>query len=90
MAKKHRRMKAEPLGGRSVSAPVPSVVRPKIDAGYIARYVEMQSQRQEQQGNGLWPVGLREKMREACAGVERKRDMKAIVAKLAKLKIEDL
>lgn len=90
MAKKNYRMKAETLGGKTVAQPVNIPVRPEIDTDYISRYVEMQSQRQEQQGNGLWPVGLREKMREACQGMKRKRDIKAAIAKIANLKPEDL
>lgn len=88
--KKAHSLKAEPLGGRTVSEPVAIPTRPAIDAEYISRYVEMLSQRREQQGHGLWPVGLREKMRAECAGLLRKRELKAVVAKLAKLKVEDL
>jgi len=89
--KKQHRMKAETLGGHAVTSPAPAVPeRPIIGDDYIARYVAMQSERQEQQGNGAWPVGLRAKMRDQCSGLTRKRDIKAVVAKLAGLKPEDV
>lgn len=89
MAKNYR-LKAEPLGGRNVSAPVETPFRKKIDKKYITAWVKMQSQRQEQQGNKTWPKDLQAKMVDACEGAESKRDMKAAIAKLAKLKAEDL
>lgn len=90
MAKKAHRMKAETLGGHTVAQPTNIPMRPAIDAQYITQYVEIHSKRQEEQGRGQWPVDLREKMRAACEGLLRKRELKAAIAELAKLHVEDL
>ncbi len=99
-AKKHYRLKAEPLGGKAKAQPAlsgynsavpsPAVVRPTIDEAYIRRYVAMYSERQEQLGRQRWPKDTCEKMVKACAGLNRSRELKAAIAEVAKMDVEDL
>ena len=90
MAKKSYSLKAETLGGRNVSAQPSTAERPTIGKKYIRDYIEMHSKRQEDQGKSRWPVSVREEMRQACAGMTNKSDMKVVIAKIAGLKPEDL
>lgn len=87
---KHRRMKAETLGGRNVSVPVEGRTFQPINEAYIKAYVAMYSERQEQMGRQRWPKGTIEKMVEACAGIERSRDLKVAIAEVAGMDVEDL